>query len=877
MELKWYQKNVIDNLKRYLELVNISNNYAQAYRDLMEENAIRVGAGGVPDYRDTVPSTPHVCFKVPTGGGKTFLACNSIQPIFDSMNSQKVKVVVWLVPSDSILEQTAKALSDCRHPYRQKLDIDFSGRVEVITKQMALNGQNFNPVSVRENLTILVMSYDSFRSSNKEGRKVYQENSALVQFAKIYGNGQSSIANCDETALAQVLNLLSPLVIVDESHHATSTLSVDVLKNLNPCFILDLTATPKSNSNIIAYVDAIKLKKANMVKLPVILYNRKNQNDVIRDAIDLRNNLENIATAERNANEGKYIRPIVLFQAQPRTDDDNTTFEKIKKILINDVGIPENQIAIKTSKVNELKNVDLMSEGCQIRYIITVNALKEGWDCPFAYILATVASRSSAIDVEQILGRILRQPYTEKRDSSVLNMSYVLTCSEKFRETVDKVIVGLNSAGFSKRDVRTNVEEATLVETTSEGSKQVQLSVSESENNNDDDWLNAIDFSVIKDELSSNNGNVCTDMIMYAENQQNDYNSTLGNDVETDYGFASSELRDKMNLFYVHAEFKPEIESLKIPQFFIKSESTIFTEEEYQLLTKEHLCDGFTLRDKDSEIDFSNIDELVKIDILGENDSAPKYMKLNDKEAKVFKQYFNSLSVQGKIDNCVHNLFKQLRKDNLLDDNDLIDYLKRIVTRMDGDMLSDLNSNTNSYASKIKSKINKLRNEYAKKQFKELLDKGEIVCKPNYVFPEYITPLDCKDSLPKSLYTAEPDVNEFEETVISTVASLDNVRWWHKVKESAKGEFFINGYVETYPNHYPDFLVMTNKGMLIALETKGDHLVGEVEKSKVFLGRAWQNAAGNDQFRYFMVYQHRDVNLDGAYYFDNFMGIIKKL
>lgn len=876
MELKGFQEKGIDSLKRYLELVNTSNNYAQAYRDLMKESNIRVGAGGVPDYHDTVKSTPHVCFKVPTGGGKTFLACNSVRPIFDSMNSNKVKIVVWLVPSDSILEQTAKALSDCNHPYRQKLDVDFSGRVEVITKQMALNGQNFNPTSVRENLTILVMSFDSFRSTNKEGRKVYKENSALAQFVKIYGNSESLIANCDETALAQVLNWLSPLVIVDESHHATSTLSIDVLKNLNPCFILDLTATPKSNSNIIAYVDAMKLKKDNMVKLPVILYNRKNQNDVIRDAIDLRNNLEKFAIDERNTNNGRYIRPIVLFQAQPRTDDDNTTFEKIKKILVRDADISENQIAIKTSKVNELKNVDLMSEGCHIRYIITVNALNEGWDCPFAYILATVASRSSAVDVEQILGRILRQPYTQSHKTPVLNMSYVLTCSDKFGDTVNKVIVGLNNAGFSKRDVRAKEEEPVLFADNSKTPQQVQLNIPNLEHT-DNDWLDETDFSGNKDELSKNDSSVCAQMIAYAENQQNDYSGVLNSNPRTDNDFTSFELRDKMNLFYVFDEFKTELEPLKIPQFFIKSERTIFTEEEYQLLTKEHLYEGFTLRDKDSGIDFSNIDELVKIDILNENDSAPKYMKLNDREAKVFKQYFNSLSDQGKMDNCVYNLFKRLRKDDLLDDNDLKDYLKRIVTGMDSDILSDLSSNINSYAGKIKEKINKLRSEYAKKQFRELLDKGEIVCKPNYVFPECITPLDSNDSIPKSLYTAEPYINPFEEEVISAVASLDNIRWWHKIKECAKGEFFINGYVETYPNHYPDFLVMTNKGMLVALETKGDHLVDDTEKSKVFLGRAWQNAAGYDKFRYFMVYQHRDLNLDGAYYFDNFMSIIKSL
>ena len=75
-------------------------------------------------------------------------------------------------------------------------------------------------------------------------------------------------------------------------------------------------------------------------------------------------------------------------------------------------GIPAEQIAIKTADINELKNADLLSPNCPIRFIITVNALKEGWDCPFAYILASLANRTSQVDVEQIVGRILRLPYT---------------------------------------------------------------------------------------------------------------------------------------------------------------------------------------------------------------------------------------------------------------------------------------------------------------------------------------------------------------------------------------------------------------------------------------------------------------------------------
>lgn len=195
-----------------------------------------------------------------------------------------------------------------------------------------------------------------------------------------------------------------------------------------------------------------------MVKLPVIVYNRKTQSDVFADAIGLRHKLEVQAIKDQQTT-GRYIRPIVLLQAQPKNSADSTTYQKIKDTLV-EAGIPASHIAIKTADKDELKGVDLKSPDCPIRYIITVNALKEGWDCPFAYILATVANRTSSVDVEQILGRVLRLPDTKKNPSNVLNLSYVITCSANFYQTLDKVVAGLNSAGFSSKDYRAKDIEA---------------------------------------------------------------------------------------------------------------------------------------------------------------------------------------------------------------------------------------------------------------------------------------------------------------------------------------------------------------------------------------------------------------------------------
>ena len=326
MEMKTYQKKVIADLTRYLELLNETKDTAAAFYHFWHEKS----APSLGFYQDILPGVPNLCFKVPTGGGKTYIACNAIRPVFDALPVTKTKAVVWLVPSDAILAQTVKALKDTQHPYRQKIDVDFGGRVEVYTKQELLNGQNFNPTAVTEQLSIMVLSYDSFRGRGKDVLKAYQENSNLAEFAKVLGTPENPIANADETALFQVINQLSPLVIVDESHHARSDLSIEMLANFNPCFILDLTATPKKESNIISYVDAVQLKGEHMVKLPVIVYNRDSQTEVLIDAIDLRNKLEEIAKAEYQKTK-KYIRPIALFQAQPKGKEDATTFEKLRE------------------------------------------------------------------------------------------------------------------------------------------------------------------------------------------------------------------------------------------------------------------------------------------------------------------------------------------------------------------------------------------------------------------------------------------------------------------------------------------------------------------------------------------------------------------
>jgi type III restriction enzyme len=874
MELKKYQKTVIDDLSRFLALLGETDDIKKAYAAFWEEKNVMVGLGKMPPYRDMLPRVPNVCLKVPTGGGKTFLAASAIAPIFNALPFTKSKAVVWLVPSDAILEQTLKNLSNPHHPYRQKINTDFSHRVQVYSKNQLLNGQNFNPIVVHEQLSVFVLSYDSFRTSKKEGRKAYQDNSSLELFSRHFNDPSILLADTDETALIQVIRFLNPVLIVDESHHADTPLSKEMLQNFNPAFVLDLTATPKKESNIISYVDARQLKAEHMVKLPVIVYNRRTQNDVIGDAISIRAKLEDEANKSEQIKTGRYIRPIVLFQAEPRGKDDNTTFDKIRNMLL-EIGIPANQIALKTADNNELRGVDLLSKDCPIRYIITINALKEGWDCPFAYVLATVANRTSTVDVEQILGRILRLPDARENKSKVLNISYVITSSNDFQRTLERVVAGLNNAGFSNKDYRlgdANAEAATL--STPPFSRQTEINTSPE---NDE----VIDTASLKNRLAqwqpspeSASDITQNELLAQALQQTAEYDASVR--LETDS--PPLELKDKMNNFSMNEEFAAEAGNLRLPQFVVQSPPSLFSEDKVRLLSKEALMQNFSLRNKDSEIDFYTLEaDIARVDLADteakDTDATPKAWKVTGADNQFFREWFNSLSSESRIEQCTGLILKQLSKINAINDRDLTDYVERIISGLSPEQLEDLQRSPYVYFTKIKNKIEILMAEYAKKNFNLWIDQGKITCEPIYAFKNIISPVKFNSTLPKSLYTSEEEANGLENKVIWELANLPNIRWWHR--NISRSGFNINGDV----NAFPDIIAMTTCGKILLVEPKGDHLENAESRRKVDIGRHWQNLANKagDRYRYYMVFKNKDLQIDGAVQFDRFLEIAREL
>lgn len=883
MELKNYQQQILDDLNLYLDYVQETRNAASAFKEFWKNHPrtpfIPQEDGYVKPYKTpainggTKITAPHVCIKVPTGGGKTFIASASLKTICSAFNNDSFKTVVWLVPSNSILEQTYKNLHNPEHPYRKRINSDFQNRVEVISKEEALQGISFNRESVKENLTIIVMSYDSLRSAKKEGRNVYKENGYLHSFKDMFDESE------DAVTLVQVLQKLHPIVIVDESHNAESELSIDMLEQLSPNFILDLTATPKKYSNIISFTNASELKKNNMVKLPVIVYNLQNKNEVIESALQLQKSLEKVAIEEEK-NGGKYIRPIVLFQAQPKTKDDNVTFEKIKEILLK-LGIKDEEIKIKTSTINELEGIPLMSKTCPVRYIITVNALKEGWDCPFAYILASLADKSSSVDVEQILGRILRMPYTQRCKNQMLNMSYVLTASATFSQTLDNIVKGLNRAGFSQHDYRVasetpkESEEETYDENSLFGQPKPAEEVNEEKKDVDSDEMDAeqIHFNPTQETFSENKNeetsetvkptgiSVVEEVEKKAEEEskkEEEENKQGGNGV----GQIPPELKDMVKKYKIKDQFKDVAESIAIPQFMAMAEekvtNSIFDMEEVAkidaLFNKDTLLKNFRLDKADTNIDFtSRTSTMYKVDVDENGDNAPEYIKVDGKDHKIIVDYIlNPATKQQRIPTCVRAIKNCVGKMTPIPDQDIEKYITRLIADFDDDQILDLVNHLVSYSDKIKDKIKELSMAHMEEEFAKLLDVDMIECKPFYTFPKEITLGEVKKGMSKTLYQDEGKMDGFEWEVIQDVISMDNILFWTRNIEN-RG-FVINGFI----NHYPDFIIVTKKGKIVLLETKGDHLDAE---KKIILGNLWESKAGS-KYKYCLVYGKRHV--DGA-------------
>ena len=454
MLLKHYQTVTLAILRRFFEEARIGGPKG-AYEAMTREpeQAGRLGRyGGEYKALTGLPDIPYVCLRLPTGGGKTILGAHAVAVARDAWVEKDWPTVLWLTPTKTIRRQTAEALKSPGHPYRQALNEAFGARVRVFD---IADFTHIRPHDIRDHCCVVVGTIQALRVKDTEGRKVYAHNENLEPHFSALTKVPAGLETLDgggvKFSFANLMHIHRPLMIVDEAHNAVTGLTRDMQGRVNPCAIIEFTATPRLNSNILHSVSALELKAEEMIKLPIMLSEYDNWQNAVNGAVIARAEL-----TEAAADDPNYLRPIVLFQAQPKNQE--VTVKVLKQHLIEVEQIPEKRIAVATGDQSELDGIDLFDPDCPVEHVITVEALKEGWDCSFAYAFCSVARIRSAKDVEQLLGRVLRMPYATRRKSNALNYAYAFLSEPTFGQAALALVDKLVAMGFEEDEALDSIE-----------------------------------------------------------------------------------------------------------------------------------------------------------------------------------------------------------------------------------------------------------------------------------------------------------------------------------------------------------------------------------------------------------------------------------
>jgi len=461
MELKKYQIHALERLSNWFKHLDDNNWSPAAAWEMMEFDAQH------PSHITRKDSSnrpiPHVCLKVPTGGGKTLLAAEALVK-----SNRRTGLVLWMVPSKAIYDQTKSAFCDKQHPYRQTLERASGGSVEILEWRPERR-DHFQPSDIANKLCVLLISLQSAtRVKDPDFLKINQAGGFSsffpddddMQAVKTLLNTSPGLKTVDgrvEKSLANVIKLCRPIIILDEAHKAygkkTSELE-SLINRFDPSYVLELTATPDmAKSNVLVDVQGHELKQEEMIKLPVSVTGHidKSWKQVLQEAYVSLEGLSEYASLHYE-NTGKYIRPMSVVRVENTGKKERGKgklhVEDVREFLTQTLRIPSDQVKVQSSEVKELAGEDLLSKDCRVRWIITKDALKEGWDCSFAYILVLLDKTTANTSITQMVGRVLRQPYARLTNIEVLDSCYVHCGNVAVREAVSRVKNMLEKEGF---------------------------------------------------------------------------------------------------------------------------------------------------------------------------------------------------------------------------------------------------------------------------------------------------------------------------------------------------------------------------------------------------------------------------------------------
>jgi type III restriction enzyme len=838
--LKEFQQKSLNTLKTCLEdarLMGVAGAFAKNAKSL---------DGRIPQYKaiDGFDDVPYLCLRLPTGGGKTLLSSHTIHIAGNACLEEDFPLVLWLVPTNTIRTQTFEALNNPSHPYRQAVDDAYNGRVKVFDIG---DVTNIRPKDIQDNVCIVVGTLATLRVNDTDGRKIYAHNENFEpHFSKVPNTiqglerlEQGPDAGKIKYSFANLLHFHRPLVLMDEAHNARTTLTFEVLKRVSPACIVEFTATPdtsaQSGSNVLYRVSASELKAEEMIKLPIVLTEHKTWQEAVNGAILTRKRLAELAKSDPDG-----IRPLVLIQAE--NADKPANIEVLKQHLINNEKINPESIAVATGTQRELDGINLFDPNCPIEVILTVQALKEGWDCSFAYVFCSVANIHSSKDAEQLLGRVLRMPFAKKRQLTELNRAYAHLASPSFAEVANDLMDNLVSMGFEQEEASQYIEQQQKDWVGVDGlplfptAEPLKLVVEQ-----------APDFSHLNDD----------------ELKTITVNEVAPNKIEVIVsGQVSADLQDKIvqgiaepfklevnQVLTAHREYQEQAKppSAKGEPFTVPR-LCLWVQDDLELAEKELFLDvnGWNLLDYPAELPEFRFDETAHSFLIDLDGTQLRFEVLNKNQ----QMDLSHISTQWSASDFVRWLDRELRQQDVKQEI-LIEFLRRIVDSLTTGKfdLATLARAKFILVKVLQEKIKTYRTLAYKKGYQDTLfgpsSRVETSYQYAFTYDPAIYPAHWfykgAYRFTKHFYAVpgEMDSKGEEFECAMAIDRLPEVKYWvRNLSSQARASFWLP---TSSDNFYPDFVALLNDGRLLVVEYKGGHLTTtDDSKEKKALGELWE-------------------------------------
>lgn len=866
-QLKSYQQGALDALSGFLKRCRDTEDIVSSFSESLKENNF----ADVPYRSYKFDDAPYVCIRIPTGGGKTILGTYAITTATKDYLAHDYPITLWLVPTTVIQKQTVSALKT-NEAYKEHLNKAFNNNVSVYDID---DVNQIRPQDIGSKAIIVVSTLANLRVTKTTDRKVYQYHEDFEpHFSKLTSNhpaydmlervteddlSENGLTVKDlgkiKYSFANLLALYNPLVVVDEAHNARTSLTFDTLKRVHPAAIMEFTATPNTTttngSNILYHVSAAQLKTEEMIKLPIILTEHVNGwEEAVRDAVLTRNRL-----ATKAQKDTDYIRPIVLLQAENKSG--KVTVDVLKKCLMEEHHIEEDKIAIATGTQRELDGIDIFQPDCPIEYVITIEALKEGWDCSFAYVFCSVKQVSSSKDAEQLLGRVLRMPYAKRRVVEDLNRAYAHLSTNSLAQAAKELTDKLISMGFEELEVATFLRQqdsgqGDLFSTDEEGKAATQQKEK-----------SCSSFMVEVDELPD------TDKLSEDDRSKLKVSEVEGRKVVTVTGKVSEDL--KKAITKVSKESKKSIErSINIHNQSVHASQTpaengvpfavlpqlcLMVQGELELAEKEVFLDsfGWNLLDYPAELDYQPTEETTSFSV----DMQGKKVKYNfvDEAQTLNLNFANTEITQEEL---VNWLDRELRQPDI-NQREMLGFISNVINNLLKKpqlTLTTLIRNKYPLSNAIEDLVSENRKLAAKQGYQQALfdDDAQVVTsydftyefKPNN-YPARPPYYSGRYEFTKHYYPQIEDMKatgeEFE--CAQVIDLLPDVKHW--VRNLVRREEAAFSLPLANGNFFPDFIVELNDGRILVVEYKGEaYKTNDDSAEKRLVGDLWAKQSGGN-------------------------------